>query len=203
MSEAREQARREIAFCESVLAKGGLTVLTETLRDASDLSVWTHYPKDDVFDPQTGAQWFYHSHPAGDPDGAIEHGHFHCFVRPDGANGSIHHLIAVGVDPYGKLVRLFTVNQWVVGDDWLEAEPTIGLLEKFDVHMPRPSYLVNRWLTAVLAAYDDEIADLIRERDAALAEHEPQGDVAAREDRALEVTSELGISPQPITAADR
>lgn len=193
MSEAREQARREIVFCESVLAKGGLSVLTETLRDASDLSTWTHYPKDDVFDPQTGAQWFYHSHPADDPDGPTEHGHFHCFVRPDGTDGPIHHLIAVGVDPYGKLVRLFTVNQWVVGDDWLDAGPTIALLDKFDVHMPRPSYLVNRWLTAVLAAHEDEIVDLIRERDRTLAAHKPATDVPVREDRTLEVTSELRL----------
>lgn len=191
MDDARERARREIAFCEDVLAKGGLNVLTETLRDASDLSVWTHYPKDDVYDPHSGAQWFYHSHPADDPDGAIEHGHFHCFVRPEGASGPIHHLIAIGVDPYGRLVRLFTVNQWVVGDDWLDADETVQLLGSFDVHMPRPSYLVNRWLTGVIAAHQSEISDLIRQRDIRLRDHVPSGSTAVREDKTLEVTSEL------------
>lgn len=193
MSESRDRARQELAFCESVLAKGGLTILTETLRDASDLSVWTHYPKDDVFDPQTGAQWFYHSHPADDPEGATEHGHFHCFVRPNGTSGPIHHLIAVGVDPYGKPLRLFTVNRWVVGDDWLAAEPTIALLERFDLHMPRPSYLVNRWLTAMIAAYEDEISALIHRRDAVLATHASGEIDAALDDRALEVISELRL----------
>lgn len=192
MSEAQDRARQEIAFCEAVLAKGGLNVLTDTLRDAS-ITTWTHYPDRDVFDPQTGAQWFYHCHPADDPDGAVEHGHFHCFVRPEGKDGPIHHLIAIGVDPYGKLVRLFTVNQWVVGDDWLDAEPTIALLDKFDVHMPRPSYLVNRWLTGVIAAYEHEIADLIRKRDAVLSAHRPADGGAVREDRALEVTSEYRL----------
>ncbi|HWJ86669.1 MAG TPA: hypothetical protein VNS12_01190 [Pelagibacterium sp.] len=193
MSESRDRARQELAFCESVLAKGGLTILTETLRDASDLSVWTHYPKDDVFDPQTGAQWFYHSHPADDPEGATEHGHFHCFVRPNGTSGPIHHLIAVGVDPYGKPLRLFTVNRWVVGDDWLAAEPTIALLERFDLHMPRPSYLVNRWLTAMIAAYEDEISALIHRRDTVLATHASGEIDAALDDRALEVISELRL----------
>ncbi|RDE10427.1 DUF6969 family protein [Pelagibacterium lacus] len=191
MNAAVEQARREIAFCENVLAKGGLNVLTETLRDAPQVTVWTHYPENDVFDPQSGAQWFYHSHPADDPDAAIEHGHFHCFVRPEGASGPIHHLIAIGVDRYGRLVRLFTVNQWVVGDDWLDAEPTIALLTRFDVHMPRPSYLVNRWLTGVVAAHEEEIAALITARDIRIARHRPETDISTREDRALEVTSEV------------
>lgn len=187
-----ERARQEIAFSEKLLAKGGLSVLTELLRDADKLTVWNHYPPGDVQDPSSGAQWFYHSHPA--QDGAREHGHFHCFLRPEGPEGPIHHLVAVGVDPHGRPVRLFTVNQWVVGDDWLEAEPTIGLLPRFDVQMPRPSYLVNRWLTGMLVAHESQIAALIRERDRVLAAHQsPQG-VAVREDRDLEVTSELALS---------
>jgi hypothetical protein len=180
-------ARQEIAFCEQVLAKGGASVLTETLRGIAQPESWTKYPIGEVYDPASGAQWFYHSHsPSAD---ANEHGHFHTFVRPDGPQGPNHHLIAVGVDAHGRLLRLFTVNQWVVGDDWLEAEPTIALLSRFDVHMPQPNYLVNRWLTAVVAAYEPKIAELIHERDAVIAAHTPeQGD--PREDRALEVTSE-------------
>ncbi|WP_306120175.1 MULTISPECIES: hypothetical protein [unclassified Roseitalea] len=183
-----QAALAEIAFCEQVLAKGGATVLTETLRGVGQPESWTSYPEGEVFDPQSGAQWFYHSHhPAADE---AEHGHFHCFVRPDGADGPIHHLCAVGVDPHGRLVRLFTVNQWVVGDDWLAAEPTVSLLPRFDVHMPQPNYLVNRWLTAVVAAHEPTIAGLIRARDAAIARHAPDADGDARASRALEVTAE-------------
>lgn len=199
--DAKARARLEIAHCEAVLAKAGLSVLAETLRDAPDIRAWEHYPPGDVFDAQSGAQWFYHCH-AADPDAAAdpsapagEHGHFHCFVRPHGAGGPIHHLAAVGVDAHGKILRLFTVNRWVVGDDWLDAEGTIALLPRFDLEMPRPSYLVNRWLTAVFVAYEEEIAGLIRERDRALDAHVPAHGVATREDRALEVTSELAIGP--------
>ena len=187
--DAIARAREEIAFCEAVLAKGGQSVLTETLRDAGTLSAWAHYPEGDVYDPATGAQWYYHAHGPGEEGG--EHGHFHCFVRPAGPNGPVHHLAAVGVDAYGKPLRLFTVNQWVVGDDWLDAAATIPLIEKFDLHMPRPSYLVNRWLTAIFVAHHDAIAGLIAARDAKLAAHVPATDVAPREDRALEVTSEI------------
>ncbi|UJQ94081.1 DUF6969 family protein [Mariluticola halotolerans] len=187
----KDRARAEIAFCETVLAKGGLNVLAETLRDAADVTIWTHYPQGDVFDAQSGAQWYYHCHEA-DED-VPEHGHFHCFIRPQGADGPVHHLIAIGVDAHGRPLRLFTVNQWVVGDDWLGAEATIALLPKFDVQMPRPSYLVNRWLTGMIALYEDEIAGLIRDRDAVLETHVPPAGVAVRADEGLEVTSELKV----------
>ena len=185
---ARQNARQEIGFCANVLAKGGLSVLTETLRGVAQPENWTQYPQGGVFDPQTGAQWFYHCH---DPAGfSGEHGHFHCFMRPDGADGPIHHLCAVGVDAHGRLLRLFTVNQWVVDDNWLDAEPTIALLPRFDVHMPQPNYLVNRWLTAVMVAYEPEIIGLIRARDAAIAAHRPVEGEDARASRDLEVTAE-------------
>jgi hypothetical protein len=97
------------------------------------------------------------------------------------------------VDAYGRLERLFTVNQWVVDDSWLDAEATIALLGRFDMQMPQPSYLTNRWLTAILRLYADEIAGLIRARDTAIAAHpSPDGD-DARQDRALEVTSERRV----------
>jgi hypothetical protein len=185
---ARDRALEEIAFCESVLAKGGLNVLGGTFQGVSSIAAWDHYPPGDVFDPASNAQWFYHCHPAA--EGEAEHGHFHCFLRPDGPQGPIHHLIAIGIDAEGRLLRLFTVNQWVVGDDWADAETTIPLLDRFDMQMPRPSYLVNRWLTAIFGAYEAEIAGLIRERDRVLAAHEPPEGVAARQDRGLEVTSE-------------
>jgi len=191
MDEARLQAARQALFCEQVLAKSGSNVLLETLREAKSVAAWEHFPPGDVFDPDTGAQWYYHSHPP--QEGQVEHGHFHCFVRPQGAAGPVHHLVAVGVDAYGRLLRLFTVNQWVVGDEWLDAEGTIALLPRFDPHFARPSYLVNRWLAAVLALCSDEIAALIRERDRVLAAHVPAGGVQPHEDRALEVTSERAV----------
>lgn len=192
MAGEREQALAEIAFCEAVLAKGGLNVLSETFAGVDNITAWDHYPRGDVYDPASGAQWYYHCHPA--EDGVAEHGHFHCFVRPEGSEGPVHHLAAIGVDGQGRLLRIFTVNQWVVGDDWADADSTIALLPRFDIQMPGPSYLVNRWLTAIVVAYEDEIAALIRARDLTLANHRPGADVAPREDRSLEVTSEFTLA---------
>lgn len=191
MSEARDQALREIAFCEAILAKGGLTVLSEIFEGVPEVSAWEHFPPGDVYDPQSGAQWYYHCHPAA--EGSAEHGHFHCFIRPHGPDGPIHHLAAIGVDRDGRPLRLFTVNQWVVDDDGADATQTIALLERFDLQMPRPSYLVNRWLTAMFVAWEPQIAELMRERDRVLAAHIVPDGVAIGQDRALEVTSELRI----------
>lgn len=191
MDEARRQAAQQALFCEHVLAKSGSNVLLETLREAPSVTAWEHFPPGDVYDAESGAQWYYHCH--SPHEGQAEHGHFHCFVRPCGADGPIHHLVAVGVDAYGRLLRLFTVNQWVVGDQWLDAGQTIALLPRFDLHFARPSYLVNRWLSAVLGLYAPEIGQLLGKRDEVLAAHRPPQGVAARDDRALEVTSELGV----------
>lgn len=190
--DGRSTALMEMEFCARILAKGGRNVVTETLKDVGIPSVLEHYPAGEVFDPDSGAQWFYHCHAIG--EGGDEHGHFHCFLRPDGPQGPVHHLVAVGVDAHGRLVRLFTVNHWVVGGDWLDAERTIALLPRFDVHMPQPSYLVNRWLTAVVIAYEAEIAGLIRRRDRVLADHRPPGGTNVHEDRTLEIASELTIA---------
>jgi hypothetical protein len=201
MDADRQRAAREALFCEHVLAKSSSNVLLETLRESKSIAAWEHFPPGDVFDAETGAQWYYHCHPP--EEGRVEHGHFHCFVRPDGAGGPVHHLIAVGVDPYGKLLRLFTVNQWVVGDAWLDAEGTVALLPRFNVHLARPSYLVNRWLTAIIELYSDEIASLINARDRTIEAHTPPEGTAPREDRALEVTSELAVDLNEAAAALR
>ena len=202
MSEADpHRAEAERLFCETVLAKTGDSILTETLRGHDRISEWAHIPDGDAFDPASGAQWYYHCHPRTGADTGTdtdtagtdpeEHGHFHCFLRPDGREGPIHHLIALSVDAYGRPLRFFTVNHWVVGDDWLPAAETIALLPRFDAHLARPGYLVNRWLTAMIRLHEAPIAQLIRDRDAVLASH--GGDDAARANRRREVLSALSL----------
>lgn len=184
---------QEALYCERILAKTGDNIVTATLAHITEPTFWTHYPDGDVFDTDTGAHWYYHSHAPGaatessengdnpaNGDGNKpadesnvdacsdnnEHGHFHCFVRPQGKAGPIHHLVAVSVDAHGQLLRLFTVAQHVVNDNTLPAHERIALLEKFDVQLGRPSYLVNRWLTAIVGLYQEEITRLIQEGDA-------------------------------------
>ena len=197
--EALARAEAEMRFCENVLAKSGATVLTATLQGAAPTQ-WEHYPPGDVYDPETGAQWYYHSHApgevgAGTEAGSREHGHFHCFVRPDGREGSVHHLVAVGVDAQGRLTRLFTVNRWVTADDPLPAEKATALIERFDIHLDTPSYLVNRWLAAVYRLHAASIEALLYQRDATFSAHSPQDGGDPGEDRTLEILSERAFPP--------
>lgn len=184
-----ERAEQEMAYCERILAKSASSVLLKTL-PTEGLVTWKHYPEKDVYDPASGAQWYYHCHE--DSAGHGEHGHFHCFVRPEGKDSPACHLIAAGVDARGRLMRLFTVNQWVVGGEWFKAETTNGLLQRFNVEMAEPDYLVNRWLTAVVARYEDDIAKLNRERDERLeAMARPLQEIL--DDRSIEVLSEMKL----------
>lgn len=183
------RAEQEMAYCEAILAKSNSSILLKTL-PSTGLSTWKHYPEQDVFDPVSGAQWYYHCHDDSDEKG--EHGHFHCFIRPEGPNGPACHLIALGVDARGKLKRIFTVNQWVVGGDWFNAEKTNALLDDFNVELAHPDYLVNRWLTAVIARYEDDIRKLNIQRDEALGAIEGPRE-EAMQNRAYEVLSELRV----------
>ncbi|MSO89695.1 MAG: hypothetical protein EXQ89_06995 [Rhodospirillaceae bacterium] len=191
MPEARRQAAREALYAEAILAKSGLSVAGALLAGVSEVVAWRQYPAGGVADPDSGAHCYYHAHEPGD---GPEHGHFHCFLRPSGADGPFHHLIAVAVDREGRLARLFTVNRWVTGEVWLPAAETIALLPRFDIQLARPDYLVNRWLTAVTRLYADEIANLLIQRDVTLAPILARNGDAALEDRALDVLSERPVS---------
>ncbi|MBI1621818.1 DUF6969 family protein [Aquamicrobium zhengzhouense] len=189
MSEAKQRAAQEMAYCEQILTKSSTSVLLRVL-PAEGLVTWKHYPEPEVFDPSSGAQWYYHCHTDSAELG--EHGHFHCFVRPDGRKSEPVHLVAVGVTGHGKITRLFTVNQWVVGGEWRDAEATNALLDQFNVEMALPDYLVNRWVTAVLTRYEDEIVKLNVARDERLrTDGRPHEEFHA--DRSIEVLSEFRV----------
>jgi len=189
----RRQALAELRFCEAVLAKTGDSVLTRVLGTAPMIDAYAHHPAGDAQDTATGAVWYFHAHgPSDADDPRAEHGHFHCFVRPDGAAGPIHHLVAIGVNALGQPLRLFTVNGWVTDDAPAPAETLIALLDRFDPHSARPCYLVHRWLAAMLRVHRPTIEKLIRQRARILARH---GKLSADplQDRALEVTSQASV----------
>ena len=63
------EAGREVLECRRVLSKVGLNVVGEVLRDQGDFVEMEHYPRDDVFDAETHAQYYCHAH-----RGELEHG---------------------------------------------------------------------------------------------------------------------------------
>ena len=210
--EAMAEAGRELVEIHRILAKTNDNVVGELLRGEGTFYEWDHYPKGDVYDNETHGQYYYHAHPFADRF-EQEHGHFHTFLRPKGMprgikpapvpgfqppkdpNDALSHLIAVSMDKMGFPFRLFTVNRWVTGEVWYKAEDVAALLDRFLIDHARPSWPVNRWITALLRLMKPQIVELLAMRDRTIAAwQENHPDVDVFEDRDLEVTSYLDFS---------
>jgi hypothetical protein len=202
------EAGAEVVECHRVLRKGGLNIVGEVLKAQGEFVEFDHYPRDDVFDEETGGQYYYHAHRGG------EHGHFHTFLRargmprdvaplpypratepwPRGADAHSH-LIAISMDAYGFPMGLFATNRWVTGETWYPCEDVIRMLDRYAIDHAYPSWPVNVWITAMMELFRPHIEALLRHRDrvvAAWQKSDPDGDVF--EQRALEVTGYLPIS---------
>ena len=208
---AMAEAGHEVVDCSRVLAKTGDNVVGEILRDQGAFYEWNHYPKGDVYDFESHAQYYYHAHPK--MERPAEHGHFHTFMRPEGipkgirpapvgshappadANDALSHLVAISMDDKGNAIQLFVTNRWVTGETWYAARDVIAMLDGFAVDLARPSWPANRWITAMVRLFRPQIEMLVVERDRAAAawqRRHPENDVL--EDRRLEVTAAVNIS---------
>jgi hypothetical protein len=201
-------AADEVIECLRVLGKGGVSTVGRMLEGQGPFVEEQHYPNDDVYDRETGSQYYYHAH----REGTSEHGHFHTFLRasgmPDGVAAApydghnppphgadaICHFIAISMDNSGLPVGLFTTNRWVTAETFYAAPAAIAMIERFKIDHASPCWATNRWLSAMLRLYQPQIADLLVARDASIAAWKgahPDRDVY--EDRELEVTSEIAI----------
>jgi hypothetical protein len=200
-----------VVDCIHDLHASGSNVVIEALR-GGDFTEWEHYPPNDVHDPHSHAQYYFHAHPPEDRD-ASDYGHFHTFmrpkgmpagirparskslVRPTGDNDAVSHLIAISMTPAGMPERLFTTNRWVTGETWYAAGDVIAMLDGFAVNLEEPSPLLNQWLTAMLVLFRPQLEALLVERDRVVEQWQtqhPASDVF--EDRRLEITSSVEIS---------
>ena len=219
--QAMVAAGSEVLKIQQDLAAKRSNLVAELLRGEEDFFEQQHYPSGDVFDPQTGAQYYYHAH----RNDGREHGHFHIFQRPQflgehfepakyvktgvgrcspkqkigehwpRGDKALAHIVGVAMDHYGQPIRLFTVNRWVTDETWFAARDVIAMLERFELRHTWPSSPVNRWLNGLLRLFQPEITDLIRRRDDAVEARgraNPRGD--ALEDRSLEVIASIDIS---------
>jgi hypothetical protein len=197
--------------CIRVLSKGGQNLVGEVLRGNGEFTQWEHYPPDDVRDPETHAQYYFHAHA---PDGRTDadYGHFHTFMtcagippgispleqRAAGAGALLDgpcHLIAISMSREGMPERLFTTNRWVTGGTWYSARDVIAMLDRFEMDIAWPSWPLNQWLSAMLVLFRPQIEQLLLERDRTIEAWQtrfPERDVF--EDRSLEITSSLAIA---------
>ncbi|WP_072376489.1 hypothetical protein [Hyphomicrobium sp. NDB2Meth4] len=202
------RAADEVLEALRVLGKAGTNPVAQVLRHQGEFIELDHYPKGDIYDDETGAQYYYHAHR---PETG-EHGHFHTFLRAKGMpfdiepvpytggadrpldDDAISHLIAIAMDSRGLPTALFTTNRWVTGETFYAADAVIAMLDRFNIDHAYPCLATNRWITAVVRLFRPQVEILLRRRDTAIEDWQrryPDGDVF--EDRRLEITSELPI----------
>ncbi len=204
--ESMAAAGADVIECQLVLAKTGDNVVGEALRGQGTFYEFNHYPAGDVYDSETHSQYYYHSHRPG------EHGHFHTFLRPKGMpswikpapvpdftppedeNDALSHIVAISMDAQGLPIKLFTTNRWICAETWYRAEDVSTMIDLFSITHARPSWPMNRWVTAMLKLFKPQITELLLERDdtvAAWQKKHPKRNVY--EDRELDITSEIPI----------
>ena len=205
--ESMAAAGEQVLECYRVLQKSGSNVVAEVLRGQGEFYEFDHYPRGDVYDPETHSQYFYHAHREG------EHGHFHTFLREEGMHedcrpaeqseapfmkeraDTISHLIAISMNRAGFPISLFTTNRWITADNWYKADDVIEMLDRFEMDLASPSWPVNVWLTGMLRLFRPQIEELVRERDATVANWQKEHPgVDAFEDRGCDITSVRKIS---------
>lgn len=183
--------------------------LLDDLLSGAPLLQWERLPADDAVDAAGCYQWFYHCHAPEDRPAGPEHGHIHLFARqafwknlpvtsddrgfrklygnPNGG-ASTRHLIAIGIDPKGLPISIFTVNSWVTGDLMLGADATARALAEMELDTGHPD--IDRMIVSLAHVCGEDIRLLLAQRDKTLKTRDP-GDVL--EDRTIEILSETVI----------
>lgn len=178
----QQQAALTVIETITAMALEGVPLMLRVLPE-NDIRFWDHYPDNDARDARTRSRWYYHVHAPGDRDPG-EHGHFHlflhrtqitdpaaCLVAPAaGENAPAHvtHIAGLAVDHSGIPSHWFATNRWVTDEFLYPASAMIAELDRYDVDQTAEDPLVNRLLTAMVALYRDELAQLLHARDAAL-----------------------------------
>ncbi|MAY19665.1 MAG: hypothetical protein CL955_03500 [Erythrobacteraceae bacterium] len=175
-----------------------------------EVNFWKHYPPKDARDKFCRSRWYYHVHAAGSRD-EDEHGHFHLFLHrtqlPEGlepkvwppqredAKAHVTHLVGLSIDKVGIPRAWFTVNRFVTNEFLFPADVMIDHLADFNVDHTAEDDCVNRFVTAMVALYREEIAQLLRERDERQAELVAEFGAEAAYEKAskVEVLSQIPI----------
>lgn len=196
------------------LAARDANAVSEALKGSEEFREWDHYPKGDIRDSGTFAQYYYHSHNGA----ADEHGHFHTFIRAGGigeefvpvshegsdskdwpsGDETITHFIAISMNHHGLPTHLFTTNRWVTGETFFSAMDMTALLPRFRMDDSRGEWAeANRWITSMMTLFRPQITQLLLERDAAIGARRKQtmaSKTDVYEDRGVEITSICEIS---------
>ncbi len=199
-----------------ILKKSGQNIVGNCLANQGKFFENNHYPKGDIYDSHSHAQYYYHAHR---PESG-EHGHFHTFLRAAGMPHNCHpapykgkakrptgkdaitHFVAVSMDGPGYPTGLFTTNRWVTDETFYRACDVMRILDRFDIELSYPCLATNRVLSSLLALFRPQIEALLFARDQKIDDwRRTHPGVDVYEDRNLEITSIIDINIERQIAA--
>ena len=199
----------QVLDAHRTLKKGSLNVVGECLKDQGTFYELEHYPKGDVFDSDSFAQYYYHAH----RDDREEHGHFHTFMRAGGmksgmepvpydgevewqlGSDAVSHVVSISMDNPGFPIGLFATNRWVTGETWYSSSDVVSMLDNWTIDHAFPNLAVNQWITGMMKLFRPHVIALLEHRDLVIEDWRKQfPDKDIFEDRTLEVTGEYDIS---------
>jgi len=204
-----KEGGEQVIDAHRTLKKGNLNIVGECLKDQGTFYELDHFPKGDVFDTESFAQYYYHAH-REDRD---EHGHFHTFMRAGGmkpgvepvpydgevewqlGKDAVSHVISISMNNPGFPIGLFATNRWVTGEAWYSSSDVVSMLDNWHIDHAFPNLAVNHWITGMMKLFRPQVIALLEHRDTVIENWRQQfPDKDVFEDRTLEVTGEYDIS---------
>ena len=152
-----------------------------------------------------GWRAYYHCHPAsraGNHRFKGEHGYFHIFVRLQNKSAveeEWSHLAALAMDNMGQPLGWFTVNHWVTGEKWQDAESLSRYLESIPYNKLKnqesgKTTLVEMWILSLLAVSRGKVKEVLSERDKNLSKiQSAQKKSDLKQDKEIYLLSETPI----------
>lgn len=131
------------------------------LLDNRELVTNTRYPDPALTFSNNLLRVFYHYHeqPFKFND---EHGHFHYFVKCEKSKWS--HVAGLCMNSQGQPFRWFTVNHWVTGAEWLNADALNHKTNLIPSNNEKDPPL-QQWLASMFLVFREIICKLLLERD--------------------------------------
>lgn len=194
--ENTNNAAELLAGCLLEMAEAETNPVLQIINPDTPLEENKKYPAGLLQFNQSGWRAYYHCHPStrtGNHRFKGEHGHFHIFVRINNDPETWSHLVALAMDNMGQPMGWFTVNHWVTGETWQDAEVLINQLKviPFDTQ----TTLIERWLLSLLVLNKDKITDILYTRDKLIKEQQlTNTDKDVKQDKGIYLLSETPLN---------
>lgn len=171
--ENTNNAAESLAACLLEMAEAETNPVLQIINPDAPLEENKKYPPGLLQFNQSGWRAYYHCHPStrtGNHRFEGEHGHFHIFVRCQNEPEVWSHLVALAIDNMGQPMGWFTVNHWVTGETWQDAEVLINQLKA--IPFDTQTTLIERWLLSLLELNKNKITAVLYTRDKLIEEQQ-------------------------------